>query len=339
MDRRLLALSLSFIALACAVEDADDGEFRIINGEPAPATVPAYAATVGLHFKIAGPHFSATPSCSATLIASDVVLTAGHCLAKQSGNSISAISPSDVRVFFGDSAGSGGVLATVSETLVHPQYNPFSLVNDIAILRLSQPAPVAPIPNLPASLGFDGGDVGTVLDFVGFGYSDLAKTDYGVKLHNTIPLGALGCPQAVYPACPAGAPTTTQFSYSQSDAGEVEGPCNGDSGGPAFVTLGGTTYVAGVTSYGDGPCDDYGVSTNVAAFEGWIAEFVGAGGGDDGGGDGGGGCGDDTCDDGESCDGRNGTTSCIADCPGKTGGKPSTRFCTVGSSCEGPACP
>lgn len=335
MDRRPLALLFCVVSLACAVEDVEDDDFRIINGEPAPATVPAYAATVGLHFKVAGPHFSATPSCSATLIAPDVVLTAGHCLAKQSGNSVSAISPSDVRVFFGDAAGAqGGVLVTVSETQVHPQYNPFSLVNDIAILRLSQDAPVAPIPNLPAALAFDAGDVGTVLDFVGFGYSDLAKTDYGVKLHNTIPLGALGCPQSVYPACPPGAPTTTQFSYSQSDGGEVEGPCNGDSGGPAFVMYGGTTYVAGVTSYGDGPCDDYGVSTNVAAFEDWIADFVG-----DGGGGGGGSCGDGTCADDESCDGRNGTTSCIADCPGKTGGKPSTRFCTVGSGCEGPGCP
>lgn len=338
MNRRPLALLFASISLACVVEDGgDDDDFRIINGDPAPASVPAYAATVGLHFKVAGPYFSSTPSCSGTLITSDVVLTAGHCLAKQGGNTVSAISPSSVRVFFGDASDDpSGELVTVSATLVHPGYNPYSLVNDIALLRLSQPAPVAPIANLPASLAFDNGDIGTVLDFVGFGYSDLAKTDYGVKLHNTIPLGALGCPQSVYPACPPGAPTDTQFSYSQSDAGQVEGPCNGDSGGPAFVSVGGTTYVAGVTSYGDGPCDDYGVSTNVAAFDAWIAEFTGDGGG---GGGGGGSCGDGTCSDGESCDGRNGTVSCIGDCPGKTGGKPSTRWCTVGAACEGPGCP
>jgi secreted trypsin-like serine protease len=336
MHRRL-ALVLAIVSLGCVVEVGDDEEFRIINGDPAPSNVPAYAATVGLHFKVAGPYFSSEPSCSATLIAPDVVLTAGHCLAKQQGNKVGAIPPSDVLVFFGQSSDDpNGVLAAVSATAVHPQFNPFSLVNDIAILRLSQPAPVAPIANLPASLAFDNADVGTTLDFVGFGYSDLAKTDYGVKLHNTIPLGALGCPQSVYPSCPPGVPTTTQFSYSQSDGGQVEGPCNGDSGGPAFVTYGGTTYVAGVTSYGDGPCDDYGVSTNVAAFEGWIDDFVGDGGG---GGGGGGSCGDGTCAAGESCDGRNGTVSCISDCPGKTGGKPSSRWCTVGGTCEGPGCP
>jgi hypothetical protein len=60
-----------------------------------------------------------------------------------------------------------------------------------------------------------------------------------------------------------------------------------------------------------------------------------------GGGGGGGGaiCGNGVCEAGESCDGRNGTTSCLADCPGVTGGKPSSRYCYVGGLCEGPACP
>ena len=54
---------------------------------------------------------------------------------------------------------------------------------------------------------------------------------------------------------------------------------------------------------------------------------------------GGGNCGNGVCDDGESCDGRNGTDSCPADCDGVTGGKPSNRWCEVGAGCEGPACP
>lgn len=49
-------------------------------------------------------------------------------------------------------------------------------------------------------------------------------------------------------------------------------------------------------------------------------------------------CGDGTCDAGESCDGRSGTSSCLADCPGVTGGKPSSRYCYVGGVCEGPGC-
>jgi len=39
-------------------------------------------------------------------------------------------------------------------------------------------------------------------------------------------------------------------------------------------------------------------------------------------------CGNGTCDPGEDC------TSCETDCPGKTGGKPSTRYCCGNGSCE-----
>ena len=53
----------------------------------------------------------------------------------------------------------------------------------------------------------------------------------------------------------------------------------------------------------------------------------------------GGDCGNGTCDVGESCDGRNGTVSCPADCDGQTTGKPSNRFCYVNGVCEGPGCP
>jgi beta-lactamase superfamily II metal-dependent hydrolase len=39
-------------------------------------------------------------------------------------------------------------------------------------------------------------------------------------------------------------------------------------------------------------------------------------------------CGNGVCDPGEDC------TSCASDCPGKTGGKPSTRYCCGNGSCE-----
>lgn len=50
-------------------------------------------------------------------------------------------------------------------------------------------------------------------------------------------------------------------------------------------------------------------------------------------------CGDGICDAGESCDGRSGTLACASDCPGRVNGNPNGRFCWVGSSCVGSACP
>jgi secreted trypsin-like serine protease len=343
------------LAAGC-VSDAGDVDFRIINGEPAPsAGAPEWAATVGLVYKAYGNQFSSFPSCSGTLIAPDVVLTAAHCMVDQKGWKVTTTSPGDVRVFLGDSAPATETLP-VSETWVHPNYDPRELVNDIALVRLSNSTNLTPIPALPAALGLTQADVDAALpmDHVGYGYSDLAKTEYGEKLHNVLPLGALGC---TIEGCPAGVPADTQFSYSQLDADVVEGPCNGDSGGPQFIVRDGVTYVAGITSWGDAQCDLYGVSTTVDAYEAEIEAFIAdapppgpdcsADGecneacdddpdcaepppADD--------CGDGICGAGESCDGRNGTSSCSADCDGVTKGKPTNRYCWVEGTCEGPGC-
>ena len=191
--RRLLLCIAPLFLFACA-DVEDDSDFRIINGLPAPSSVPEYAATVGLKFKAGGNFFSSLPGCSGTLVADDVVLTAGHCMVNQKGANVTVKNPSDVLVWFGQNS-STGTNAAVSEVLVHPNFNPFTLLNDIALVRLSAPATVEPVPPLPASIGIDADDIGTVLDFVGFGYSNVAKTQYGVKLHNDLPIAALGCPQ------------------------------------------------------------------------------------------------------------------------------------------------
>jgi secreted trypsin-like serine protease len=69
------------------------------------------------------------------------------------------------------------------------------------------------------------------------------------------------------------------ISYSQRGAtgsrGDDEGPCSGDSGGPAFVDRSGTIYVGGITSFGDAACRTYGVSTRVDAYESWLEGYAG----------------------------------------------------------------
>ncbi len=339
-DTRIAAFGAALLAIAvthgCAVDDVDEPDegFRIINGAPASSTVPQYAATVGIHQRT-GDLVSTEMYCSGTLVAADVVMTAAHCCdeAGYFAHGFNPMEPGEVAVYFGDGpafvGGSpNGSFYGISQVQIHPDYDRLNVRNDICLLRMTTVnAAVAPVPHLPAALGLTNADVGVALDHAGFGYSDLALTQLGVKLHDEVPLGGMGC---TVTGCPAGQPVTTQFSYVQND----EGPCSGDSGGPAFIDRGGTIYVAGVTSYGDAACDLYGASTHVAAFDAWISAFIGGGGG------GGGGpvCGNGTCEVGESCDGRSGTASCPSDCPGKLSGKASSRYCYVDGACTGPGC-
>ena len=349
-------------------------ELPIYGGSPPDQAW--HGAVVSLHqLAKGGNSVYASPFCSGTLITPTVLVTAGHCLdvAKNTSKGFQTMDPGKLAIYVGDTPLDDitSHLYLVSETLIHPDYNPKALVNDIALVRLSRDIvePVTPVPSLPAELGFTDLDIGAMLDFAGFGRTETGSI--GVKLHVEVPLGGLGCSVA---GCPDGGVAATQISYLQPEAG----PCSGDSGGPAFIDRGGVTYLAGVTSYGDSYCTIYGVSTRTDAFDSWIDAFANpvtpdcssdgwcnpecAEGADpdcatgpDCSADGWCNpecadsddpdcgvsltCGDGVCAADESCDGRDGTASCIEDCPGKLGGKPSKRFCWVSGVCVGGGCP
>jgi uncharacterized protein (TIGR03382 family) len=51
------------------------------------------------------------------------------------------------------------------------------------------------------------------------------------------------------------------------------GTCNGDSGGPAFMTLGGVEVIVGITSFGDSNCTQ-GSDTRVDVFGTFVDTYV-----------------------------------------------------------------
>ncbi len=267
----LLCLGL-LAGCAAETEQRGDGDrigqtFPIINGQPPNAA--HHNAVVALH-RVNGSSVDPDSFCSGTLISPTVVITAAHCLVVSGTVSIP---PSTLAIYFGNAPLSdpNPDFRAVSETEIHPSYNRSARRNDMGLIRLAAPQnDVTPVPTLPASLGFSNSDVGqTVLNFAGFGRASNGSFDVKLQVNGT--LGGLGCSVSGCSGTPNDLERATQISYRQPSGG----PCSGDSGGPAFVSRGGTMYVGGMTSWGDFACTQFGVSTRADAYEDYIQDFIG----------------------------------------------------------------
>jgi len=180
--------------------------------------------------------------CTGTLISARTVLTAAHCLEEDAASSFVFTGGPDFRKPEWTVKATGGVQ--------HPAWDSQKLENDIALIFLAEDAPVEPMATANA---FPSSLVGQKLLFVGYGITNATtQAGFGTKRQVSITITEVA---------------DTQFAYG--DKGK--NTCNGDSGGPAFVSVGGQLQVAGVTSYGDAKCTKYGIDTRVDAFDAFIS--------------------------------------------------------------------
>jgi hypothetical protein len=202
---------------------------------------------------------TASLGCSGTLIGCRTLLTAAHC--------VSGVAPQEIWVYL-QHAG----LFTVESIARHPDYR-FPAA-DVAVLRLG--APVTGIDPTPVNLvdPFPFIPAGGII--AGFGRSGGGAADYGIKRVGAVETAA--CLSGLSND-PDSELVCWDFLEPIGPAGEDSNTCNGDSGGPLFLDLGGGAAVAGVTSGGTSPrCQpgDQGFDANVSTYASFILAQLGA---------------------------------------------------------------
>ncbi|NUP13158.1 MAG: trypsin-like serine protease [Polyangiaceae bacterium] len=193
-------------------------------------------------------------ACSGTIIAVNgnygYILSAGHC-----DGMVYIIQDDDVNCVnwqTGDASNCDNAWE-VSDQIVHPDYDPMNVGNgyDFSLIRFTGANASTPV--IPAATSPDGLSVGTVVEHVGFGITENSNNNTQ-RRHVSTPIDQL---------------TSIFLGFDQSSG---QGPCSGDSGGPALYN----GKVVGVTSYGDEDCTLFGASGRVAAvYNGFIAPYIG----------------------------------------------------------------
>lgn len=127
-------MAISFVvALVTCSAVAKDAPLRGLNSE---SEATAWRAVGRLNI-------GSSSFCTGTLIASDIVLTAGHCLFDKATGT--RVSDSDIEFLAGWRSGRASAHRTVRRALVHPDFafdTEFStgvMINDLALLELEYP--------------------------------------------------------------------------------------------------------------------------------------------------------------------------------------------------------
>jgi secreted trypsin-like serine protease len=237
------ALAPIFCLLFAAPASAIVGGADVLNGGPAQHVVMIISTRGSL--------------CTATALARDLVLTAGHCVAPQAS----------YRVLLADKKPPGLEIKSIA---IHPRYNPKDYASgrvtaDVALVKLATPLPADVRPaRLAIPAPVTAGD-----RFLVAGYG---TTTYGTE-------NGIGLPRAAS-LIATGRPGTLQIRLVDPQGrGERAGlgGCTADSGGPAFIEKDGQLAVIGVISWSTGPklsegCGGMTGITPLALYRSWIVE-------------------------------------------------------------------
>ncbi|XP_011870553.1 PREDICTED: serine protease snake-like [Vollenhovia emeryi] len=217
-------------------------------------------------------------NCGGTLISSQYVLTAAHCV-----NNVQEQVPIEVRVGSEDLRSvEDAQRIRISNVISHPQYKRSVNYNDVAILKLTKPVKTAsnvrPICIQTKSLDSMNEQSNATFIVIGWGATDFDE-EGSTKLMKTPSLSLVdreSCGKSFngFSKLPQGL-DDNMLCVLDTNVSRRADACHGDSGGPLLMLAGPSQSIVGVTAFGQncgGPIP--GVYTAVYSYLEWIEKQV-----------------------------------------------------------------
>lgn len=246
-------LALSTILLSSSALAQEGGSNRVVGGSEAPDGAWPDAAGIVLNGQFV--------SCTGTLIAPNLVVTADHCVDPQLVGNARA---TDVILDETNWIQSESIIVGVAETIRHPRA-------DIALLVLEEDA----IGVTPRAIG-DGCildeylEDGAPVSIVGYGLTNANERFNSVLMEGITSIYDDDCDDRRL-GCNPNVPVGSEL-YAGGDGVDA---CSGDSGGPLYLLTELGDYLVGVTSRGPQGCRNGAIWVRPDAFVDWMEDETG----------------------------------------------------------------